>query len=101
MLIPCIARLRLITNTVHWVISISLFDMRAPTCFGIRVPSSGSFSSPCELHEKSNSRVVHHKTWSYVVCVHRPHNSTLYNELHCCSTFHVTRKDLRSSLKMA
>src|SRR5215510_6846015 len=31
----------------------------------------------------------------------RPHNSTLYDELHGCSTFHVTRKDLGSSLNMA
>src|SRR5215510_5780737 len=110
MLIPCIARLHIKINTVHWVISICLFDMWASTCFGIHVPSSGSFLSPCELHEKSNSHVVHRITWNYVACVrlfllykklHRPHNNTLYDELHGCSNFHVTHKDSESSLKMA
>src|SRR5215510_4463007 len=42
MLISCTARMRVETNIVHCVISICLFDMRASTCFGIRVPPSGS-----------------------------------------------------------
>jgi hypothetical protein len=31
-----------------------LFDMQAPTCFGIHVPSPGSFSCPRELVESRN-----------------------------------------------
>src|SRR5215510_11308446 len=96
---------RIKTNTVHWVISICLFDMRVPTCFGIRVPSSGSFLCPCELHE--NSRAVccvyqlsgKRSKQYYNKSAHGPHNSTSYDTLHC--NFHVTHKDIGSSLKMA
>jgi hypothetical protein len=49
-----------------------LFDTQAATCFGIHVPSSGSFSYPRELLESRN----------------------VYK-------FQVTHEDMRSSLKMA
>jgi hypothetical protein len=37
-----------------------LFDMQAPTCFGIHVPSSGSFLCPYELLEGRIGYVVRH-----------------------------------------
>jgi hypothetical protein len=37
-----------------------LFDTQAPTCFGMHVPSSGSFSCPRELLESRNGYVVCH-----------------------------------------
>jgi hypothetical protein len=42
MFVPCIAGLRVQTNTVHWVLSIYVYCYAAPTCFGTYVPSSGS-----------------------------------------------------------
>jgi hypothetical protein len=42
MFIPCIAGLRVKTNTVHWVTSIYVYCYAAPTCLGTYVPSSGS-----------------------------------------------------------
>jgi ABC-type transport system involved in Fe-S cluster assembly fused permease/ATPase subunit len=41
----------------------SLFNMQAPTCFGSRVPSSGSFPDPCELLEKQNNNVAFSANW--------------------------------------
>jgi hypothetical protein len=40
-------------NDQHYALSYitPLFDMQTPTCFGIHVPSSGSFSCPRELRE--------------------------------------------------
>jgi hypothetical protein len=47
-----------------------LFDTLAPTCFGIHVPSSGSFSCPRELLENRNVSVVCHILLVLVACVH-------------------------------
>jgi hypothetical protein len=46
----------------HYALSyiILLFVTQAPTCFGIHVPFSGSFSCPCELLESRNIYVVCH-----------------------------------------
>jgi hypothetical protein len=56
--VPCVARLSI--NSQHYALDYitSLFNMHAPTCFGSRVPSSGSFLDPCELLEKQNNSVV-------------------------------------------
>jgi hypothetical protein len=42
MFVPCIAGLRIKTNTVHWVSSTYVYCYAAPTCFGTYVPSTGS-----------------------------------------------------------
>jgi hypothetical protein len=45
----------------HYALIIApLFDMQAPTCFGIHVPSLGSFLCPYELLEGRNGYVVCH-----------------------------------------
>jgi hypothetical protein len=44
----------------HYAIITPLFDTQAPTCFGINVPSSGSFLFPRELLESRNGYVVCH-----------------------------------------
>jgi hypothetical protein len=45
----------------HYALIISpLFDTQALTCFGIRVPSSGSFLCPYKLLEGRNGYVVCH-----------------------------------------
>jgi hypothetical protein len=51
---------RLNINIQHYALDYitSLFNMQAPTCFGSRVPSSGSFLDPCELLEKQKNYVV-------------------------------------------
>jgi hypothetical protein len=45
----------------HYALIITpLFDTQAPTCFGIDVPSSGSFLCPYELLEGRNGYIVCH-----------------------------------------
>jgi hypothetical protein len=46
-----------------------LFYIRAPTCFGSSLPSSGSFLDPSELHEIQIEWVVYHTMCGYVACV--------------------------------
>jgi hypothetical protein len=60
MFVLCIARQSI--NNQHYTLDYitSLFNMQARTCFGSRVPSSGSFLDPCELLEKQNNCVVYH-----------------------------------------
>jgi hypothetical protein len=69
MFVPCIVRLS-ITDHHYTLIITPLFDTHAPTCFGIHVPSSGSFLCPYELLEGRNGYVVCHVLWMLVVCVH-------------------------------
>jgi hypothetical protein len=55
----------------HYALIIApLFDTQAPTCFGIHVPSSGSFLCPCELLDGRIGYVVCHVLWILVACVH-------------------------------
>jgi hypothetical protein len=54
-------------NTMqHYALSYitPLFDTQAPTCFGIYVPSSGSFVCPRELLESRNGNVVCQHSWT-------------------------------------
>jgi hypothetical protein len=51
MCVPCIVRLS-ITDQHYALIIIPLFVTKAPTCFGIHVPSSASFLYPYELLER-------------------------------------------------
>jgi hypothetical protein len=43
-------------NNQHYALNYitSLFNIQTPTCFGISLPSSGSFLVPCELLEIQN-----------------------------------------------
>jgi hypothetical protein len=43
----------IVENNQHYALNciIPLFNILAPTCFGISLPSSGSFLDPSELHE--------------------------------------------------
>jgi hypothetical protein len=55
----------------HYVLIITpLFDTQAPTCFGIHVPSSGSFLYPYELLEGRNGYVVCLKAYSRYIYIH-------------------------------
>jgi hypothetical protein len=60
-------------NNQHYALDYitSLFNIQAPTCFGSRVPFSGSFLDPCELLKKQNNYVVNHIMYHkcYVACV--------------------------------
>jgi hypothetical protein len=47
-----------ITDQHYALITTPLFITQAPTCFGIHVPSSGSFLYPYELLERQNGYVV-------------------------------------------
>jgi hypothetical protein len=55
----------------HYALSYitTLFDTQAPSCLGIHVPSSGTFSCPRELLESRNVYVVCHILWMLVACV--------------------------------
>jgi hypothetical protein len=46
-----------------------LFYVLAPACFGISLPSSGSFLDSSELPEIQVERVVYHIMCGYVTCV--------------------------------
>jgi hypothetical protein len=69
MLVPCIVLLSIIDQRYALII-IPLFDTQAPTCFGIHVPSSGSFLCPFKLTEGRISYVVCHVLRMLVAFVH-------------------------------
>jgi hypothetical protein len=48
------------TDQHYALIITALFDTQAATCFGIHVPSSGSFLCPYELPKGRNGYVVCH-----------------------------------------
>jgi hypothetical protein len=68
MFVPCI--IRCITNDQHFalIFTTTLFHVLAPTCFGSRLPSSGSFLDPSELLEIQIKYVVYHVMCGYVTC---------------------------------
>jgi hypothetical protein len=69
MLVPCIILLSIIDQ--HYALIITpLIDTQAPTCFGIHVPSSGSFLCTYELFEGRIGYVVCRVLWMLVACVH-------------------------------
>jgi hypothetical protein len=71
MFVPCVVCLRIIDQ--HYTLTITpLFDTLAPTCFGIYVPSSGSFSCPNELLE---GRI------DYAVCLRQV--AYINSHIHC------------------
>jgi hypothetical protein len=57
-------------NSHHYALDCitSLFNMQPPKCFGIRLPSSGSFLDPSDLLKKQNNYVVCHIIKCYVFC---------------------------------
>jgi hypothetical protein len=98
-----------------------LFDTQAPTCFGIHMPTSGSFSCPrvrvkvemcmlfviyCEYwwpvctgccYSSQLDNITHGTT---TTSAHRPPTFTVYDKQHKHFYFKVTHEDIRSSLKM-
>jgi hypothetical protein len=74
-----------------------LCGLRALTCFGSSLPSSGSFLDPSELLEIQIEWVVYHIMCGYMACV--PELSCWYTTIRF--VFKVTQMDLRSSLMMA
>jgi hypothetical protein len=68
MFVPCIIRRsRKQHNALNC--TIPLFNILAPTCFGISLSSSGSFLDPYELLEIQIEWVVYHIVFGYVACV--------------------------------
>jgi hypothetical protein len=68
MFVPCvISRSR---NNEQYPLSCTtpLFYILSPACFGSSLPSSGSFSDPCELLEIQIECAVYHMC-GYVACV--------------------------------
>jgi hypothetical protein len=68
-----------------------LFYILDPTCFGISLPSLGSFLDPSELLEMKIEWVVYHIMCGYVVCVPDCHDSVCFaSQLRVCMhTGHV------------
>jgi hypothetical protein len=56
----CVRQILSITDQHYALIITPSFDTQAPTCFGIHVPSSGSFLCPYELLEGRIGYVVCH-----------------------------------------
>jgi hypothetical protein len=85
MFVPCIVWLSVIDQQYAPSSLTPLFYMQAPTHFSTHVPSSGSFSCPCELPESRNVYVVFHILWVLVACVHW----LLWLHVLCCPAEHI------------
>jgi hypothetical protein len=69
MFLPCFIKCS--RNNQHYALicTTPLFYIRAPTCFGSSLQSSGSFLVPSELLEMQIEWVVYHIMCGYVACV--------------------------------
>jgi hypothetical protein len=70
MFVPCII-IKRSGNNQHYelICTTPLFYILVTTCFGISLPSSGSFLDPSELTEIQIEWVVYHIMCGYVACV--------------------------------
>jgi hypothetical protein len=60
MFVPCIIRRSRNDQQYALICTTTLFYIKAPTCFGSSLPSSGSFLGPSELHEIQIEWAVYH-----------------------------------------